>query len=1007
MTQTQSPPEPRDYRETLFLPKTDFPMRAGLPKKEPEIQAQWDRIGLYKRLREASKGSTKFILHDGPPYANGHLHIGHALNKILKDVITRSQQMMGFDSNYVPGWDCHGLPIEWKIEEQYRAKGKNKDEIPINEFRQECREFAAKWVGIQSEEFQRLGVIGDFENPYLTMSFDAEAIIAEELMKFAKSGQLYRGSKPIMWSVVERTALAEAEIEYHTYESDTIWVKFPVLGFHESSTSMLTAMLNPDVENDGEGSEIVRQRMEDLKSASVVIWTTTPWTIPGNRSICFSDRISYGLYEVVAAENDFGPQPGEKLIFADALAEESATKAKVTFNRLWDVLDYLLEAITCAHPLAGFNDYYSFPIPLLQGDHVTDEAGTGFVHTAPGHGRDDFEIWLSSANDIESRGISTDIPFTVGADGAFTEDAPGFTGERVIDDKGKKGKANQVVITALIAQNNLFARGRLKHDYPHSWRSKKPIIFRNTPQWFVYMDKDIEGKADDTLRVRALQAIDNTRFVPKGGQVRLRGMIETRPDWVLSRQRAWGVPIAVFVDDDGNILKDETVNARIVAAFKAEGADAWYADGAAERFLEGVADSDKWQQVTDILDVWFDSGSTHAFCMEQREDLTTKNKRLGGPDTVMYLEGTDQHRGWFHSSLLESCGTRGHAPYDIVLTHGFTMAEDGRKMSKSLNNQVAPQDVIKQSGADILRLWVMSTDYVEDQRIGAEILKNNVDAYRKLRNTLRYMIGALEGFDKSEIVDVAEMPELERYILHSLAELDQQVRDAYNNFDFKRGVSALLNFMNLDLSAFYFDIRKDVLYCDMPTSNRRRACRTVMDQVFHCMVKWLAPMLCFTMEEVWQTRFPDENDSVHLKQFPEIPAQWRNDALARKWAKIRELRSVVTGALEIERREKRIGSSLEAAPLVYVTDETYIEAMQGIDLAEISITSQATLMREEGPEHAFRLPNIANISVVPALATGNKCQRSWKILPEVGSDPEYPDLSSRDAEAVRSFDSLK
>lgn len=995
MTQNHSSNEPRDYRETLFLPKTDFPMRAGLPKKEPEIIAHWDRIGLYKRLREAAKGSPKFILHDGPPYANGHLHIGHALNKILKDVITRSQQMMGFDSNYVPGWDCHGLPIEWKIEEQYRAKGKNKDEIPVNEFRQECRDFAAKWVAIQAEEFQRLGVIGDFENPYLTMSFDAEAIIASELLKFAMSGQLYRGSKPIMWSVVERTALAEAEIEYQTYESDTVWVKFPVVD---------VALGRQVGGSASESYSITGQKHEWLTSASIVIWTTTPWTIPGNRAICYSDRISYGLFEVSQAENEFGPQPGDRLIFADALAEESALKAKVTFERVDDVTANELSDINCSHPLAGFNDYYSFKIPVIQGDHVTDEAGTGFVHTAPGHGRDDFEIWMSSAKEIRAKGISTDIPFTIGDDGAFTEDAPGLVGERVIDDKGKKGKANQAVITALIGQNNLFARGRLKHDYPHSWRSKKPIIYRNTPQWFVYMDEDIEGKSGDTLRSRALKAIDETRFVPKGGQVRLRGMIETRPDWVLSRQRAWGVPIAVFVDDDANILKVETVNARIVAAFREEGADAWFAEGATERFLEGVPDSGKWHQVTDILDVWFDSGSTHAFCLEQREDLHTNNKRAGGPDTVMYLEGTDQHRGWFHSSLLESCGTRGSAPYDIVLTHGFTMADDGRKMSKSLNNQVAPQDVIKQSGADILRLWVMSTDYAEDQRIGPEILKSNADAYRKLRNTLRYMIGALEGFEKSEIVDIADMPELERYILHSLAELDQKVRKSYNEFDFKRGVSALLNFMNLDLSAFYFDIRKDALYCDMATSLRRRSCRTVLDQVFHCLVKWLAPMLCFTMEEVWQTRFPDADDSVHLKLFPEIPPEWRNDQLAQKWTKVRELRSVVTGALEIERREKRIGSSLEAAPEVYVSDSAYIDAMQGIDLAEISITSQATLIHEQGPETAFRLDNIASISVVPALAKGSKCQRSWKILPEVGSVPEYPDLSVRDAEAVRFFD---
>ncbi len=992
MTETHQTTEPRDYRETLFLPKTDFPMRAGLPKKEPEILAHWNKLGLYKRLREASKGSTKFILHDGPPYANGNLHIGHALNKILKDVVTRSQQMMGKDSNYVPGWDCHGLPIEWKIEEQYRAKGKNKDDVPINEFRRECREFAQHWVGVQAEEFQRLGVIGDFENPYLTMSYEAEAIIAEELMKFAMSGQLYRGSKPIMWSVVERTALAEAEIEYHPYESDTIWVKFPV-------RMIVTG---------GEALNSTHTQINTWASenVSVVIWTTTPWTIPGNRAICYSDRISYGLFEIASAENDFGPQPGEKLIFADALAEESAEKAKVTFNRLADVTGGELAKIICAHPLKGMGGGYEYNVPLLKGDHVTDEAGTGFVHTAPSHGRDDFEIWMANTKLLNTLGISAAIPFTVGDDGAFTAEAPGFEGERIIDDKGKKGKANQAVITALIEHNKLFARGRLKHDYPHSWRSKKPILFRNTPQWFVYMDEDIDGQGD-TLRSRALQAIDNTRFVPKSGQVRLRGMIETRPDWVLSRQRAWGVPITVFADEDGNILRDEKVNARIVEAFKTEGADAWFADGASERFLEGVSNQDKWLQVGDILDVWFDSGSTHAFCLEQREDLRTDNARDGGPDRVMYLEGTDQHRGWFHSSLLESCGTRGNAPYDIVLTHGFTMAEDGRKMSKSLNNQVLPQEVIKQSGADILRLWVMSTDYVEDQRIGPEILKSNVDAYRKLRNTLRYMIGALEGFDDSEIVDVTEMPELERYILHCLVGLDQRVHEAYSSFDFKRGTSTLLNFMNLDLSAFYFDIRKDTLYCDLPTSNRRRACRTVMDHLFHSIVKWLAPMLCYTMEEVWQTRFPDENDSVHLKLFNKLPEAWRDDELAQKWQKVRDLRSVVTGALEIERREKRIGSSLEAAPEVFVTDKSYVEAMADIDLAEISITSQAMLREGEGPAHAFRQDNTSGISVVPALAQGRKCQRSWKILPEVGTDPDYPDLSLRDAEAVRHFDQSK
>ncbi len=578
----------RDYSKTLFLPKTDFPMRAGLPKKEPEILEKWEKMDLYKTLREQSKGRPKYVLHDGPPYANGNIHIGHALNKILKDLITRSFQMRGYDSNYVPGWDCHGLPIEWKIEEQYRAKGKDKDEVPVNEFREECRQFAKHWIGVQTEEFKRLGVVGDFVTPYLTMSFDAEARIAEELMKFAMSGQLYRGSKPVMWSVVERTALAEAEVEYHDYQSDTVWVKFPVV--------------------DG---------ADALKDACVIIWTTTPWTMPGNRAISYSNRISYGLYEVTAAENDFGPRPGEKLIFADNLAEESFAKAKLQYNRLADVTAAELASMTCAHPLRGKG--YDFDVPLLDGDHVTDDAGTGFVHTAPGHGREDFDIWMDSAKQLTERGIDTTIPFTVGAVGCFTSDAPGFEGEQVITDKGEKGKANEAVIKALIEADMLFARGRLKHTYPHSWRSKKPVIFRNTPQWFVYMDRPIDG-LNGSLREVAIKAIDETRFVPKAGQNRLRGMIEDRPDWVLSRQRAWGVPIAVFVNDKGEVLKDEAVNKRIFDAFMEEGADAWFADGAAQRFLGSDYSTDDWTQVRDILDVWFDSGSTHAFCLEQRDD---------------------------------------------------------------------------------------------------------------------------------------------------------------------------------------------------------------------------------------------------------------------------------------------------------------------------------------------------------------------------------------------------
>ncbi len=970
--------EGRDYRETLFLPKTDFPMKAGLPKREPEFLERWEKMDLYKRLREDAKGRTKFILHDGPPYANGHLHIGHALNKILKDVVTRSMQMQGYDSNYVPGWDCHGLPIEWKIEEQYRAKGKNKDEVPVVEFRKECREFADHWIDVQREEFKRLGVEGDWDNPYLTMAYEAEAIIAKELMKFAKSGQLYRGSKPVMWSVVERTALAEAEIEYHEYESDTIWAKFPVL----------------------EG---------ELQGADVVIWTTTPWTIPGNRAVSFSSRISYGLYEVTAAENDFGPQPGEKLIFADALAESSFEKAKLSYKRLGDVSAEQLANTICEHPLKGLGGGYTFKVPLLEGDHVTDDAGTGFVHTAPGHGREDFEAWMDQRQTLQKLGIDETIPFTVDDAGYFTEDAPGLGPDReggparVIDDKGKKGDANQAVITALIGADKLFTRGRLKHEYPHSWRSKKPIIFRNTPQWFVYMDKEIAGEGS-TLRQISLKAISETRFVPQSGQVRLHDMIENRPDWVLSRQRAWGVPIAVFVNGQGEVLKDEAVNARIVEAFAKEGADAWYEDGAKERFLGNDHSHDDWEMVTDILDVWFDSGSTHAFVMEEREDLHTNRPFEGGEDRVMYLEGTDQHRGWFHSSLLESCGTRGRAPYDEVLTHGFVMAEDGRKMSKSLNNQTVPQDVIRQSGADILRLWVVSSDYSEDLRIGPEILKTNADAYRKLRNTLRFMLGNLHGFNESERVAPADMPELERYVLHRLTELDATVRKGYADYDYKRIFARLFNFCTVDLSAVYFDIRKDALYCDAASSLKRRACRTVLAELFSCLTAWLAPMLPFTMEEVWLAGGMGEADSVHLRQFPSVPLSWKDDTLAEKWNKIRAVRRVVTGALEIERREKRIGSSLEAAPEVYIEDDALRAIFDDEDLAEIAITSQISVNPGAGPENAFRLDDVAGVSVVPALADGQKCARSWKILSDVGSDPEYPELSARDAEAVREWD---
>jgi isoleucyl-tRNA synthetase len=951
-----------DYSGTLFLPKTDFPMRAGLPQKEPELLKRWEAMDLYGTLRVRSAGRPKYVLHDGPPYANGNIHIGTGLNKILKDVVTRSFQMRGFDANYVPGWDCHGLPIEWKIEEEHRARGRNKDATPVNEFRRECREFAQKWIGVQAAEFKRLGVTGDFANPYTTMSFPAEAKIAAELMKFAMSGQLYRGSKPVMWSVVERTALAEAEVEYHDHQSDTVWVKFPVTS------------------------------AGDLNGASVVIWTTTPWTIPGNRAVSFASRISYGLYEVASAPEGAWARAGDRLVIADRLAAEVMKAARVDdYRHVRTVHAAELAEVVCAHPLKAKG--YGFAVPLLDGEHVTEDAGTGFVHTAPGHGREDFDIWMENARRLAARGVDTAIPFTVDAAGFLTREAPGFEGRRVITDDGEKGDANGAVIEAMVEAGALLARGRLKHQYPHSWRSKKPVIFRNTPQWFVHMDKDLGDGS--TLRSRALAAIDRTRFVPASGQNRLRAMIEQRPDWVLSRQRAWGVPITVFVDrDSGEVLKDDGVNARIVEAFAREGADAWFADGAAARFLGAAYDPARWEQVRDILDVWFDSGSTHAFVLEDRADLKWP--------ADLYLEGSDQHRGWFHSSLLEACGTRGRAPYDAVLTHGFVVDEEGRKMSKSLGNTVTPQEVIRQSGADILRLWVVSSDFTEDLRIGPEILKNTVEAYRKIRNTIRWMLGTLAHHRREEDVAAADIPALERLILSRLAALDPAVREAYDAFDYKRVHALLSTFMTVDLSAAYFDIRKDALYCDPISSARRRAALTVIDRLFDTLATWLAPFLPFTMDEAWMHRH-GEGRCVHLEQFVMPDPAWRDEALEAKWQAVFKVRSAITGALEIERAAKRIGSSLEAAPQVYIADPALLSALDGVDMAEVSITSGIALVAGEGPADAFRLAEVPGVAVVAARAGGRKCARSWRYTDDVGSDPAFPDVSARDAAALREW----
>ncbi|HAT34628.1 MAG TPA: isoleucine--tRNA ligase, partial [Rhodospirillaceae bacterium] len=878
--------------------------------------------------------------HDGPPYANGNLHIGHALNKILKDVINRSQQMLGKDSYYVPGWDCHGLPIEWKIEEEYRAKGKDKDAVPVVEFRTECREFAGKWIDIQRDEFKRLGVLGDWERPYLTMDYKAQARIAGEIGKFLMNGLLYRGSKPVMWSVVEKTALAEAEVEYEDYESDQIWVKFPLAEKADGA----------------------------LEDAQIVIWTTTPWTIPGNRAICYSDRIAYGLYEVGQVAEDNWVQTGEKLVLADALASSFFEQSRVeNYERIADVAGDALNDIVCAHPLNALG--YDFVVPLLAGEHVTEETGTGFVHTAPGHGTDDFEVWMANKAGLDARGIETAIPYTVDGDGFFTDQAPGFDGKRVLTDKGKKGDANEAVIAALREAGALAARARLKHQYPHSWRSKKPVIFRNTPQWFISMDR-APGEEGDTLRKRAMDQIAKTAWYPAQGENRIGGMIEGRPDWVISRQRAWGVPIPVFVDKaSGEPLRDQAVVDRIVAAFEEDGADAWYASDPS-RFLGNEYNPDDYEQVLDVVDVWFDSGSTHSFVLEDRPELEWP--------AALYLEGSDQHRGWFHSSLLEACGTRGQAPYKAVLTHGFVLAEDGRKMSKSLGNVVAPQKVIEQNGAETLRLWVAASDYSDDLRIGAEIIKQLTDSYRRLRNTLRYLLGNLAGFEATERVDLADMPELERWVLHRLWELDREVRSGYGAYDFHGLFRTLHDFCANDLSAFYFDIRKDCLYCDPADSLARRSARTVLDDLFSCLTAWLAPILCFTSEEAWLCRHGDSAEaSVHLRQFPTIPEDWQDDALAAKWQKVWAVRRVVLGALEIERAEKRIGSSLQAAPAVYLSAD-YLTALEGLEVADLAIVSEVELHEGAAPEGAFSLPDIADIAVVPKTAEGEKCARCWK-----------------------------
>jgi len=957
-----------DYKDTLNLPRTEFPMRAGLPQREPDWLERWARIGIYDRLRQKAEGRTPFTLHDGPPYANGHLHIGHALNKILKDMVVRSQQMMGRDARYIPGWDCHGLPIEWKIEEQYRAKGQDKDDVDVVDFRQECRKFAEGWVDIQREEFKRLGVTGTWDHPYLTMDFHAERVIAEEFQKFLMTGTLYQGSKPVMWSPVEQTALAEAEVEYHDKESFTVWVKFKVDG----TTSTDEA--------------------QGLDGAYVVIWTTTPWTMPSNKAVVYGKDIAYGLYEVTDRPEQCWAEIGDRYILSDTQAASVMKRARLDetmYRRVRDVDPAVITGLL--HPLhgaEGSNGEWDDIRDFRAADFVTDDEGTGFVHCAPSHGMEEFELYRDLGM------LEQVITYNVMEDGRFRDDLPFFGGKAILRDKPNKknkenpweGDANEAVIAKLIEVGGLFARGKIKHSYPHSWRSKAPVIFRNTPQWFAAIDREVGDGQDTygkTIRERALTSIDQlVTWTPQTGRNRLYSMIQARPDWVLSRQRAWGVPLTCFTKkgalptDPDFLLRDPRVNARILEAFEAEGADAWYKDGAKTRFLADDHAPEDYDQVFDILDVWFDSGSTHAFVLRDRAD--------GSEDGLadLYLEGTDQHRGWFHSSMLQSCGTQGRAPYRGVLTHGFTLDEKGMKMSKSLGNTIVPQTVVDQYGADILRLWVAQTDYTADQRIGPEILKGTADSYRRLRNTMRFILGSLADVTEADHIEPAQMPELERWVLHRLSELDETVRQGYAAYDFQGVFQSVFTFATVELSAFYFDIRKDVLYCDGDT-DRRKAARTVLDILFHRLTTWLAPVLVFTMEEVWLERFPGEDSSVHLQDIPQTPDSWRDDALAAKWATVRRVRRVVTGALEVARREKVIGASLEAAPVVYVSAEA-AEVLRTVTFDDLCITSGIEITTNAAPADAFRVDDVADVAVVFAKAEGEKCQRCWKILPDVG-----------------------
>ena len=896
-------------KDNLHLPKTAFSMKASLPTKEPLILEKWEKNKIFQKLRKKSKGKEKFILHDGPPYANGHIHMGTALNKILKDMITRFHQMNGKDSVYVPGWDCHGLPIEWKIEEQYKKKKKNKDEIPTKNFRQECREFAKKWIEIHIKEFKRLGVVGDFKNYYSTMSFSAEAQIVRELGKFLLDGSLYQGFKPVLWSTVEKTALADAEVEYKDHTSNTIYVPF----------------------------KIKKSNKDFLHNANIIIWTTTPWTIPANKALAFNNKIEYSLLEISSL--DYFKE--KKIVVAKELVEATVKSCEIKdYKVLKTFPGSELKGTVCQHPLLKIN--FDHDIPMLDADFVDLEQGTGIVHCAPSHGPDDFNLCLK--NKIPSS-------YTVDNAGLYTNEVPYFTKTHIF-------KADPLVIEKLKDQNKLLKSDKLHHSYPHSWRSKAPLIYRATPQWFISMEKN-------SLREKAIKAINETAFYPEKGKDRLLSMIEGRPDWCVSRQRVWGVPLPIFINKKTNEpLKDEKVIERIAEIYEKEGSDCWFTDDA-EKFLGKEYNPNEFEKLNDIVEVWFDSGSTHSFVLEKRKDLKWP--------ADMYLEGSDQHRGWFHSSLLESCGTRGRAPFKSILSHGFVVDGKGLKMSKSTGNVISPEDILKNYGADILRAWVASSDYAEDLRIDKTILDQHAESYRKIRNTFRFILGNIkDSFEEQDLkkIDINNFEELEQYILHKISILDKSVKENLKNYNFHKLYRELLNFCTLDLSSFYFDIRKDVLYCDSLKSKKRKNCVVVLNIILDCLLKWLAPIFVFTTDEIHSLLKKDES-SIHEHLFPTIPKNWENNELDNKWQQLFKIKQVANIAIEEKRANKEIGSSLEAEVKIIANKENY-NLLDGLDLAEYFITSKAGMVKSENNKEELKIEVIKT--------NGNKCPRCWKVL---------------------------